>query len=618
MAFRRKRKLSKKEAKALKKQEAGNLFTPRKEIADIRPKEKKTVEIPQVITVREYAQILNLPVTKVITELLKNGITATINESIDFETASIVADELGFEVKSKSAKATEETSTKKLNQQDKKNLRPRPPVVVILGHVDHGKTTLLDQIRQTDVALKEAGGITQHIGAYQVKVKNKAVTFLDTPGHEAFSAMRAHGANITDIAILVVAADDGVKPQTKEAISHAKSAGVPIIGAINKIDKPEADVEKVKRELADLDLAPESWGGKTVMVPISAKTGKGIDELLDMILVTAELEELKADPNRPATGVVIESHMQLGMGPLATVLVQNGTLKVKDIVVAGSTYGKIKRLENYKGQEVKEIAPSTPARIAGLKNVPNFGDIVEVVDSEFIAQEKAQKKKVRELVIGLGELSEKIRAGQVKELNIILKADTQGSLGAIKTALSGLSNEEVAVKIIHDNVGNINDSDVNLAVSTKSLVIGFKAQATPAAKNLAQAHNIKISTYDIIYNLIDDLTAAIAGMLKPVISETITGTLEVLKVFRTTKNQVILGGKVIDGKIQKKSQTHILHSHEIIGEGRISSLEKDKMPVDEVLKGFLCGLAIETGATIKPKDLIEAYIKEEKIKKVNK
>lgn len=620
---RRKRKLSKKEVKALKKQDA---FVQIKPVQELKPEvrhELKIAEIPQVLTVREFAAILALPISEVIGALMKNGVSATINESIDFDTASIIADELGYELKRK--ELTQELDRSKVLPEEAKKLLPRPPVVVVLGHVDHGKTTLLDKIRETNVAGGEAGGITQHIGAYQVKVKtknekgksiDKIVTFLDTPGHEAFSAMRAHGANITDVAILVVAADDGVKPQTKEAISHAKAANIPIIVAINKIDKPEADIEKVKRELADLELIAEEWGGKTVMMPISAKTGKNISELLEMVLITTELLELKANPNKPAKGVVIESHMQLGMGPLATILIQDGTLNIKDVVVVGHTYGKIKRIEDYQGKILELAGPSTPVRIAGLHEMPNFGDIVETVKNEKEAFTKTQAKKLRFHHFGLAEVSEKIKSGETQELPLIIKADTQGSLEAIKTVLNGLSNDNVSIKIVHQAVGDVNESDINLAITSQTIVLGFNVKTTSAAKNLAKAHGVKIATYSIIYNLIDDISSAVAGMLATEITEVVMGKLEVLKVFKSTKNHKIIGGTVIDGKIANGSQIYIYHSQEKLGQGKIVSLEVNKQSVSEVAKGHLCGLAIDSSVAIKAKDLIEAYTEEESVKKI--
>ena len=652
MARRKVRKLSKKESKALKKASemlqvsdvsrvsdvTSETKTATAEVRDGSEAQKTVLEIPKIITVREFAQILNLPVTKVITELMKNGVIASINESIDFDTASILGDELGYEIKSP---VESHKSKVELTEEEKKHLVFRPPVVVIMGHVDHGKTTLLDAIRNTNVVESESGGITQHIGAYQVEVRQSEpkfrgsktdrgilrntqddfvkinkITFLDTPGHEAFSAMRAHGANITDIAILVVAADDGVKPQTKEAISHAKAAGIPIIVAINKIDKPEADIERVKRELADLDLLTEEWGGKTIIVPVSAKQNKGIDELLDMILVVSEMEDLKANPLRPAQGVVIESHMQAGMGPIATILVQEGTLKIGQVVLIGSIYGKIRLMENYLGKRITSASPSMPVRIAGLNGVCSFGEILDVTVDERTAKNKLAAKDIQKKIFGLAQISEEAKKGELKELNIILKADVDGSLSAIKNSLQSIVSGNVKVKIISDGVGDISESDINMAVASKALVIGFRVSASASVAKLAEEKGIKISKYDIIYNLIDDISAALEGMLEPEFIEEIMGKLEVIKVFYSTKNHKIVGGKVVDGKLESGLKAHLYHSGKKHGEGKITTLKLEQNPVSEVLKGFECGVGIDTERPIKPKDLIEAYKTEEVMRRV--
>jgi len=615
------RKLSKKEQKALDKVQFFNNEVVKEKTNEIKqPVEKKIVEIPNIITVREYSAVLNLPVTKVIAELMKNGVMASINESIDFETATIIGDELGFEIKEKALYKKEiiEKGTK-----NNKKLKIRPPVVVVMGHVDHGKTTLLDTIRKTEVAAKESGGITQHVGAYQVNWKNKdkktrSITFLDTPGHEAFSTMRAHGASATDIAILVVAADDGVKPQTKEAISHAKAANIPIVVAINKIDKPEADPERVKRELSDLDLIPEEWGGKTIMVPISAKNGKNINELLDIVIMVADLDEIKADYQKNADGVVIESHMQSGIGPIATLLVKNGILKTGQVVITGESYGKIRFMEDFQGRRITEAKPSQPVRIAGLHDVSNSGDIFEVVDSERTAKNRIASKIIKIKRFGLSEISEEIREGKLKELNIIIKADVQGSLEAIVNSLTSIGTNEIKVKILSASVGNISESDVNLALASKALIIGFKVATALPVKKLADEKGVKISNYDIIYNLIDDITAALEGMIEPETKEEIVGKLEVLKVFYSAKNTKIVGGKVIDGKLLSGLKVHLLHSGESNGDGKIISLKLEQNPVSEVLKGFECGVQIDSHSMLKPKDVIIAYEIIETTKKVVK
>lgn len=625
MARRPARKLSKKEEKAQKK--APHFEYSQKQPNDLQVDDeskekfdapKIVIQIPKIITVREFSSLLGLPVPKVIIELMKNGVMASINESIDFDTASIVGDELGYEIK---VLKEDKKQKKELSDEEKASLVSRPPVVVVMGHVDHGKTTLLDAIRKTNVAGGESGGITQHIGAYQVHWKNKdkkdnLITFLDTPGHEAFSAMRAHGANITDIVILVVAADDGVKPQTKEAISHAKAAGVPIIVAINKIDKPEADPERVKRELADLELIPEEWGGSTVMVPISAKTGKGVNELLDMVLVVAELENLQANPNKNPEGVVIESYMQPGVGPIATILIQEGTIKVGQIVLIGNTFGKVRLLEDYQGKRITEAGPATPIRVAGLHDVPGFGELVQVVNDERTARTQIASKSIRSTMFGLAQVSEEVKAGKLDELNLIIKTDVQGSMEAIKNSLEPLGNETVKVKIISAGIGPISESDINMAVASTAVVIGFRVSIPPVVKKLADEKGVKISMYDIIYNLIDDVSAALQGMLKPEIIEETIGKVEVLKVFYSTRTNKIIGGKVIDGKIQSGLKVHLTREGEKYADGKMITLKMEQNPVSEVLKGFECGLGIDVEKHIKPGDIIEVYKTEEIFKKI--
>jgi translation initiation factor IF-2 len=623
MARKKVRKLSKKEEKALKKNPAvetrGDSFgNSNKEVIIKEDIEKKLVEIPKIITVREFSEKLGMPPTKVISELMKNGIMASINESIDLDTAAVIGDELGFEIKLSEIKSEKK---KELTEDEKKLQKLRPPIVVVMGHVDHGKTTLLDAIRKTNVVANESGGITQHIGAYQVLWKGKSenerlITFLDTPGHEAFSQMRAHGANITDIAILVVAADDGVKPQTKEAISHAKAANVPIVVAINKIDKPEADPDKVKRELSDLDLVPEEWGGKTIMVPISAKTGKNIDELLDIVLVVSDIENLTANPDRPAEGVVIESNMQSGVGPVATVLVKEGTLRLGQVVLVGSTFGRVRTLEDYKGKKINYAGPSTPVRIAGLHEVPRSGELFKVMPNEKSARNIIATSAKSFVKFGLAEVSEEARKGTLKELNLILKADVQGSLEAIKNSLENLGNLEIKVKILSATVGNVTESDINMALASKALVLGFKVQLPVSVKRLADEKGVKITLYDIIYNLIDDISLALEGMLEPEITEELVGKLEVIKVFFSSKNNKIVGGKVIQGKLLNNLKAYIVRNDEKIGEGKITSLKLEQNPVQEVLKGFECGLGIDTSANVKPSDKIEVYEVVEKIKKL--
>ncbi len=623
MARRKPRKLSKKEARAQRGQEAiQSEQRAQASAVSSKPEATKTsVQVPEVLTTREFAEVLKLPVTDVISALVQNGVMATINESIDFDTMSIIGDELGYEIKLK--KEENEKIKAKALSTIKKNLIARPPVVTVMGHVDHGKTKLLDAIRSTDVIATESGGITQHIGAYQVNFKSKdkkakvrTITFLDTPGHEAFSAMRAHGANITDVVVLVVAANDGVKPQTIEAANHALAASVPIIVAINKIDLPDADIEKTKRQLADNGINPEEWGGKTPMVLVSAKTGENIENLLEMILLVADLGELKADPSLSASGVVIESHMQAGRGPIATVLVQEGTLRTGDPIVIGRTYGKVRIMENYLGRKITEAGPSTPVRIAGLQDLPNFGNRFLVVSDEKEAREMTKAKSITRKVISITELSEDIKAGRVKELKIVLKADVAGSLEAIKSSLKNISTLEVKINVIHEGVGDVNESDVNMAVASSALVIGFRVKADADVMNLARRENIKISIYDIIYQLLDDLTAALSGLLAPEIVAVELGRLQVLAVFKETKKEKIIGGKVSSGRIENNVLLRITRDKETIGEGKITSLQQSKKDATSVEEGFEAGLKIETQTKIKVGDILEVYKTEERVRKL--
>ena len=577
---------------------------------------KKIVEVSSVLSVREYAEALKMPVTQVMSVLFKNGVMATINESIDFETMAIIGDELGYDVKEK---ADEKIS--KIVEVERKHLTERSPVVTVMGHVDNGKTKLLDAIRSTDVVSTESGGITQHIGAYQITIKDKekkerTITFLDTPGHEAFSAMRAHGANITDVVILVVAANDGVKPQTIEAAKHAKEANVPIVVAINKIDLPDADIEKTKRQLADIGLLPEEWGGSTPMVGISAKNHLNIDELLEMVLLVSDLKEMKADATVPASGVVIESHMQAGKGPLATVLVQEGTLHLNDPIIIGQTYGKIRIMENYLGKKIKEAKPSTPIQIAGLQDLPNFGDRFQVVENEKEARDLVKTKSIHRKVISITEISKDIKEGKLKELKIVLKADVAGSLEAIKTSLEKISTSEVKINIVHEGVGDVNESDINMALASTALVIGFRVKASTDVMNLAKRENIKISIYDIIYQLLDDLTAALSGLLEPEIIETEVGRMEVLAIFKVARQDQIIGGKVKTGRIENNCVVKIVRDKETLGEGKITSLQQNKREVSDVQEGFECGLKVVSATKIKVGDSLECYKHEEIIRRL--
>ncbi len=621
MARKKIRKLSKKEAKAEKKTTDTRAEFVEKKVEVEKSQKREIVEVLSVLSVREFAEALNLSVTQVISKLVQNGVMATINELIDFDTMSIIADELGIDL------AQEEKKTQILDSPKpvKKNLKARPPVVTIMGHVDHGKTQLLDAIRHTDVIATESGGITQHIGAYQVTLKQenkksaqkeRTITFLDTPGHEAFSAMRAHGANITDVVVLVVAANDGVKPQTQEAYAHAKEAKVPIVVAINKIDLPDADVEKTKRQLADMGLLPEGWGGKIPMVEVSAKLHQNIDKLLEMIILVADLEDLKADPTLSAAGVVIESHMQAGMGPIATILVQEGTLHLGDPIVIGQTYGKIRIMENYLGKKIKEALPATPVRVAGLQDIPDFGDRFLAVENDKIAKELVKTKTIKRKVLSIGELSRDIREGKVKELKIVLKADVAGSLEAIKNSLKNISTLKVKINVIHEGVGDITESDVNMAVASEALVIGFRIKAQIEVMNLANREKIKISIYDIIYQLLDDLAATLSGLLEPEIIETEVGRLQVLAVFKTSKSEKIIGGRVTTGKIENGVEARIVRDRDNVGTGKITNLQQNKKDMSEVLEGFEAGLKVETTAKILVGDSIECYKKEERVRKL--
>lgn len=612
---RKKHKLSKKEAKAEAKISEKRIISATTAVAEQKTSARQ-IEVPAILSVREFSEASKVPVTEIIAKLVRNGVMATINELIDFDTMSIIADELGIELKEKKEEESQQATT---NSQ-KKHLEARAPVVTVMGHVDHGKTAILDAIRHTDVLSTESGGITQHIGAYQVNIakdgKNRPITFLDTPGHEAFSAMRAHGANITDVVVLVVAANDGVKPQTIEALNHAKAAGVPIVVAINKIDLPDADVERTKRQLADQGLNPEEWGGDTPMVLVSAKKGQNIDELLEMILLVADIRELRAEIHMSASGVVIESHMQAGRGPIATVLVQEGLLHLGDVVVVGQTYGKIRIMENYLAKKVPEAGPSTPIQIAGLQEVPNFGDRVLVVTDEKEAKELTKVKTINRKVLSITELSQDIKEGKIKELKIVLKADVAGSLEALKSSLKDIETEEVKIKVIHEGVGQISESDINMAIASHALVIGFRVKAGAEVMNLARRENVKISVYEIIYQLLDDISAALSGLLEPEIVEVEIGRLSVLAIFKTTKNEQIVGGKVTFGKIKNNTEIKIVRDKENIGTGKIINIQSNKKDMTEVLENFEAGLKVETSTKILVGDSLECYEKEERTRKL--
>lgn len=584
-------------------------------MAETKLEPQNNIEIPEVVSVGDFAGKLGVPVTKVIGELMKNGVMATINEQIDFDTAAIIGADLGFEI----SPAPSDVAAQPEKTLAKGEGESRPPVVAVMGHVDHGKTSLLDAIRSSDVATKEAGGITQHIGAYQVKRGERWITFLDTPGHEAFSALREHGAKMTDVAIIVVAADDGVKPQTKEAIKHAQDAGVQMVIAVNKIDKEGADPNRVRQELSELELVPEEWGGKTVMVDVSAKSKQNIEKLLDMVLLVADIEELRAQKEGPSRGVIIESHLATGRGPVGTVLVQSGTLKLGDYIVAGSTYAKVRTLEDYRGRRIKAAYPGMPAVATGFKDVPSFGDYFEALSSDKEAKELVLKRQRSQSIkslnikkIDAGDLNRAISAGQVQELNLIVKADVQGSLESLLSSLEELHNDEVGVKIVGSGIGDVSESDVSLAKATGAILIGFNVSVGSMVRQLAVREGVSLKLYRVIYELLDEVKASLSQMLAPEVIEHVVGTLEVLGVFKTTKNQVVCGGRVTGGKVEMKRELNIYRGDEVVGHGSVESLEKEKQETKEVFEGDLCGMKVATTAKIEVGDRLEFITKETK------
>ena len=578
------------------------------------------VKIPPVLTLKDFADALSIPANDIIKKLLISGAgMLNLNSELDFEKAEEIAMEFDRLVEMEEQVDVIEELLKE-EEEDEADMIVRPPVVCVIGHVDHGKTSLLDKIRSTHVTTGEAGGITQHIGAYVVETSNGKITFLDTPGHEAFTSMRMRGAQSTDIAILVVAADDGVMPQTIEAINHAKAAGIEIIVAINKIDKESANIERVKQELIEYELVPEDWGGSTIFCPVSAHTGEGIDELLDMVSLTAEVLELKANPNRKARGIVLEAQLDKGRGPVATVLVQKGTLHVGDAVAIGSAHGKVRAMVNDKGKRIKAAGPSTPVEILGLSEVPNAGEVMMVMDSEkearsvaekFIAYGREKMLSETKQQLSLDDLFNQIQAGSVKELNIIVKADVQGSVEAVKQSLVKLSNDEVAVKVIHGGVGAITESDVNLAAASNAIIIGFNVRPEPAAKDAATAEKVDLRLYRVIYNAIEDIEAAMKGMLDPEFVEKVTGHAEVRQIFKASGVGTIAGSYVLDGNIQRDSSARIIRDGIVVHEGKLASIQRGKDAVKEVRTGFECGLVMENFNDIKEGDQIESYIMEE-------
>ena len=575
----------------------------------------KTITLPEKMTIRDLADKMKLQPSAIVKKLFMKGEMVTVNQEVDFETAEEIALEFNF-ICEPEEKIDVIAELLKEDEEDPKNLVPRPPVVCVMGHVDHGKTSLLDAIRSTRVTDREAGGITQHIGASVVSINGQKITFLDTPGHEAFTAMRMRGANSTDIAILVVAADDGVMPQTIEAINHAKAAGVEIIVAVNKIDKPSANIEKVKQELSEYELIPEDWGGSTIFCPVSAHTKEGIDNLLEMILLTAEVMELKANPNRNARGLVIEAQLDKGRGAVATVLVQKGTLHVGDSIACGSSYGKVRAMIDDKGQRVKKATPSTPVEILGLNSVPAAGETFVVCDSDkeaksfadtYISEEKNRLIEDTKAKMSLDDLFSQIQSGNMKELDIIVKADVQGSVEAVKQSLVKLSNEEVVVKVIHGGVGAINESDVILASASNAIIIGFNVRPDPIAKVTADNEGVDIRLYKVIYNAIEDVEAAMKGMLDPVFEEKVIGHAEIRQIFKASGVGNIAGSYVLDGVMERGCKVRISREGEQIFEGDLGSLKRFKDDVKEVKAGFECGLVFDGFNDIQELDQVEAY-----------
>jgi len=581
---------------------------------------KRQLAIPTYLSVKQFADLVGVSAVIVIKQLMRHGVMANINQVIDHETAAIVASGLGLEVVEQ-PKAEQAVSARKprhlqgLTEDDTTVQKPRPPVITIMGHVDHGKTSLLDAIRKTRVTATEAGEITQHIGAYQVEVHGQKITFLDTPGHEAFTAMRARGAQVTDIAVLVVAADDGVMPQTLEAIDHARAADVPIVVAINKIDKPDVNLQRVKQQLADRGVLCEDWGGDVVCIPVSAKMNEGISDLLENLLIVAELEELKANPECPAVGAVIEAKLDKNKGPLATVLIQTGVLRVGDPLVAGDTRGKVKAMFNDRGEHLRKAEPATPVEILGFDSIPQAGDILTVTTSDrkarALAQERQEEKRLAALKptspLRLSELSSQIREGGVKELNIIMKADVQGSIEPIKTSLERLDMDTVRVNILHSDSGSITEGDVLLALASKGIIIGFNTQPQPGARQLADSEGVDIRCYQVIYNLVGDVEKAMKGMLEPTYVEAIEGHAEVRAIFSSSRLGKVAGAYVTDGTVSRSSLVRIIRSGETVFKSSASSLKRFKDDVREVSTGFECGIDIEGYSDFHVGDVIEFY-----------
>ena len=581
---------------------------------EIAKKQPVKVQIPDEIAVGELASRMKKTAAEVIKQLFKLGVFASVSDVIDYDTAALVAMELGCKVEKEVIVTVEERLIDD-RADTEEELVPRAPVVVVMGHVDHGKTSLLDYIRHANVASGEAGGITQHIGAYTVEINGSPITFLDTPGHEAFTSMRARGAMVTDIAILVVAADDGIMPQTVESINHAKAAGIPIVVAINKMDKVGANPERIKQQLTEYDIVSEEWGGETIICPISAKTGAGVENLLENLVLQAEVLELRANPNRAAKGTVIEARLDKGRGPIMTVLVQNGTLKLGDIIIAGTSVGRVRTMINDKGQRVTEAGPSTPVEISGMSEVPSAGDIFNAVSDERMARELAEERRIQQASgsavtkkVSLEDLFSQIQAGEMKTLNLIVKADVQGSAEAVKASLEKISNEEVRVKVIHSAVGAINESDVMLAATSGAIIVGFNVRPDNAARDSAARSNVDMRMYRVIYDCINEIEAAMKGMLAPKFKENIIGHAEVRETYKVSKIGTVCGCYCTDGKIQRGCQVRVLRDNIVIHEGELASLRRFKDDVKEVASGYECGMQIEKFNDIKVGDVIECFV----------
>ena len=585
---------------------------------EIAKKQPLKVTIPDNISVGELASRMKKTGAEVVKQLIKLGVMASMSDVIDYDTAALVAMELDCKVEREVVVTIEERLID--DSEDRpEDLLPRSPVVVVMGHVDHGKTSLLDKIRNANVVEGEAGGITQHIGAYQVEVKGKTITFLDTPGHEAFTAMRARGAMVTDIAILIIAADDGIMPQTVEAINHAKAAGIPIVVAISKMDRPTANPERIKQQLTEHELLPEEWGGDTIVCPISSKTGEGIENLLEMVILTAEMRELKANPDRLAKGTVIEARLDKGRGPIATVLVQNGTLKQGDVIIAGTAVGRVRTMINDKGARLEKAGPSVPVEITGLSEAPNAGDVFNAVEDERMARELAEQRREEmqkaesapQRKVSLEDLFSQLQEGEIKELAVIVKADVQGSVEAVKASLEKLSNEEVRVRVIHGGVGAINESDVMLAGTSNAIIVGFNVRPDAAARDSAARNKVDMRMYRVIYECIDEIEAAMKGMLAPRFKEALLGHCEVRQTFKASKVGTIAGCYVTDGKITRNASARIVRDGIVVFEGELSSLKRFKDDVKEVASGYECGVTFEKFNDIKEGDVIEAYVMEQ-------